>query len=178
MESPRPLRIGLIGGNSIPPALYAKAEEVGRRLAKAGALLVCGGMGGAMEAACKGAAAEGGTTIGFLPEATLERANPFVTIPLATGVGYARNYMIVYNSDAVVAIGGSEGTLNEMAAALNMGLTVVSLESWPVDRIGRLRRGTLLHAKSAREAVELGLEAAGARAKARAATRKGQGPAE
>jgi len=168
MKGGRGVRIGVIGGNQISDALYAEAEEVGRRLAEAGALVVCGGMEGAMEAVCKGAAEAGGTTIGLLPDATVERANRFVSVPLATGVGYARNYMIVYNSDAVIAVGGSEGTLNEMAAALNMGLTVVSLDSWPVDRIGDLRRGRLVHAKGPEEAVLRALEAARGRASQKA----------
>jgi uncharacterized protein (TIGR00725 family) len=176
MAGPRALRIGLIGGNQIPAALYGQAEDVGRRLAKAGALLVCGGMEGAMEAACKGAAAEGGMTIGLLPDATIDRANAFVSLPLATGFGYARNYMIVYNSDAVIAIGGSEGTLNEMAAALNMGLTVVSLKSWPVDKIGTLRRGKILHATTPREAVLWALAAARERAAANAKARPHKAP--
>lgn len=172
------MRIGVIGGNQISEALCAKAEEVGRRLAEAGVLVVCGGMEGAMEAVCKGAAGAGGTTVGLLPDATVERANPYVSVPIATGFGYARNYMIVYNSDAVIAIGGSEGTLNEMAAALNMGLTVVSLESWPVDRIGTLRRGRLVHAQSAKDAVEKALSAAreGGRSKTKAPPDKRPGP--
>ncbi len=160
MEVVRPLRVGVIGGNHIEAVLRLQAEEVGRLLARAGADIICGGMGGAMEAVCKGAAEAGGRSIGFLPDETTHRANPFVAIPLATGLGYARNYLIVHNSDALIAIGGSEGTLNEMGAALNMGLTVVSLESWEVDRLRPLRRGKLLHATGARQAVEFALEAA------------------
>lgn len=160
MAAPRPLRIGVIGGNQIEPELYREAEEVGRLLAKAGAEVVCGGMDGAMEAVCKGAFEMAGRSIGFLPDESIERANPYVTTPLATGVGYARNYMIVYNSAAVIAIGGSEGTLNELAAALNMGVTVVSLGSWEVDKLRPLKRGRLLRAKDAREAVARALEAA------------------
>lgn len=173
MPAKRPLRIGVIGGNQLDEPLLEAASDVGRRLARAGAEIICGGMGGAMEAACRGAAQEGGRSIGLLPDATIERANPFVTVPLATGVGYARNYMIVYNSDALIAVGGSEGTLNEMAAALNMGLTVVSLGSWEVDKVGRLRRGRLLHAKDAEEAVRLALEAAGAASGSRPSARRG-----
>jgi hypothetical protein len=154
------VRIGLIGGNELSPQLYEAAQEVGRLLASAGAEIVCGGMAGAMEAACRGAAQAGGRTIGLLPDETLERANDYVGVPIATGMGYARNYIIVYNSDALIAIGGSEGTLNEMAAALNMGRTVVSLHSWDLEKIGHLRRGRLLPAGSAQEAVTLALKAA------------------
>jgi uncharacterized protein (TIGR00725 family) len=153
-------RIGVIGGNSVPQALYDKAVEVGRLLGRAKVDIVCGGMAGAMEAVCRGASEAGGRSIGLLPGDTTLLANEFVTIPIATGLGYARNYVIVHNSDALIAIGGSEGTLNEMAAALNMGLTVVSLESWEVDRLRPLRRGRLLHAKSPAEAVDLALAAA------------------
>ena len=155
------MRIGVIGGNSLDEGLYGEALEVGRRLAKAGAVIFCGGMGGAMEAACKGAKENGGLTVGLLPDETLERANPFVGVAVATGLGYGRNYLIVYNSDAMIAIGGSEGTLNEMAAALNLGLTVISLGSWELDRLKRLKRGKLLHARGAAEAVELALAHAG-----------------
>jgi len=155
-----PLRIGVIGGNQIDDKLYAQAEEVGRLLAEEGAWIVCGGMGGAMEAVCKGAAKHGGTTIGILPDDHLERANEFVKIPLATGLGYARNYIIVHNADAFIAIGGSEGTLNEMAAALNLGRTVVALGSWKLEKAGQLRRGNLVQAKSAQAAVAAALDAA------------------
>jgi uncharacterized protein (TIGR00725 family) len=168
----RPVRIGVIGGNTIDRRLYAEAEEVGHLLAKAGAEIVCGGMGGAMEAVCKGAAAEGGRSVGLLPDDTIERANAFVTVPIATGMGFARNYIIVHNSDALIAIGGAEGTLNEMAAALNMGLTVVSLDSWQVDKIGVLRRGQLLHAANAAEAVRLALDHAGKLRKGRPSVRR------
>jgi uncharacterized protein (TIGR00725 family) len=154
------VRIGVIGGNSLSEALYAEAEEVGRLLAEAGAVVFCGGMAGAMEAVCKGCSEAGGQSVGLLPDEHLDRANPFVTTPIATGLGYARNYLIVHNSDAVIAIGGAEGTLNEMGAALNQGLTVVALDSWALDELGRLRRGRLVHAKTAREAVDLALEAA------------------
>jgi uncharacterized protein (TIGR00725 family) len=170
-------RIGVIGGNEVPEPLYAKAEEVGRLLARAGAEIFCGGMGGAMEAVCKGAEEAGGRSIALLPDDHTRRANAYVTIPIATGMGYARNYLIVHNSDALIAIGGAEGTLNEMAAALNMGLTVVSLESWEVDRLGRLKRGTLLHARTAKEAVDLALAAARERRASAAGERPGPPPA-
>lgn len=160
MRRPRPLQIGVIGGNTVEAGLYREAEEVGRLLARAGAVIFCGGMGGAMEAVCKGAAEEGGTTIGLLPDDTTARANAFVTVPIATGLGFARNYIIVHNSQALIAVGGAEGTLNEMAAALNLGRTVVSLRSWPLDKLGMLRRGTLLNATDAAQAVRLALEAA------------------
>ena len=170
-------RIGVIGGNEVSPALYAEAERVGRLLASAGAEVFCGGMGGAMEAVCKGAAAAGGMTVGILPDADLSRANAFVKVPIATGLGYARNYLIVHNSDALIAIGGSEGTLNEMAAALNMGLTVVAIDSWELDALDRLKRGTLLHAKSAEEAVKRALAAARSVRPKREANTQGRRPA-
>ncbi len=133
---------------------------MGRLLAKGGATVYCGGMKGAMEAVCKGVAEEGGVSVGILPGDDAGLANVYVTHPVATGMGYARNYIIVHSSQSLIAIGGSEGTLNEMSAALNMGLTVVSLHSWELDKLGRLSRGTLVHAATPQEAVQLAVEAA------------------
>lgn len=163
MAQAPPLRVGVIGGNRLDAERYEEAVEVGRLLARAGATVYCGGMGGAMEAVCKGVAEAGGTSVGVLPGDEPGAANPYVTVPVATGMGYARNYVIVHSSDALIAIGGSEGTLNEMAAALNMGRTVVTLHSWELDKLGRLERGTLVHAGSAEEAVRVAVVAAGKR---------------
>lgn len=160
MTRPLALRIGVIGGNKLDAERYGEAVEVGRLLARAGATVYCGGMKGAMEAVCKGVAEAGGTSVGILPGDEPGLANTYVTVPVATGMGYARNYIIVHSSDALIAIGGSEGTLNEMSAALNMGRTVVTLHSWELDRLGRLERGTLVHASSAEEAVRVAVEAA------------------
>jgi uncharacterized protein (TIGR00725 family) len=162
------VRIGVVGGNDLGPSAYERAVEVGRLLARAGATVYCGGMAGAMEAVCKGVAGEGGVSVGVLPGSDTGEANEFVTVPVATGMGFARNYIIVHSSEALIAIGGAEGTLNEIAAALNMGRTVVGLGTWEVDRLARLKRGSMVHANSAAEAVDLALKAAAsARAKRR-----------
>ena len=110
------------------------AEEVGRELARQEAILVCGGLGGVMEAACKGAQAEGGITIGILPGESRQAANPYVQIPIATGIGYARNVAVVKSAQAVIAVGGSYGTLSEISHALQGGIPVIGLNTWSLSR--------------------------------------------
>jgi uncharacterized protein (TIGR00725 family) len=122
--------IGVIGGSEVAPLIAALAEEVGKEIARRKAVLVCGGMGGVMEAACKGAANEGGLTIGILPEDNREQANAYVRIPIVTGVGYARNIAVVKSSHAVIAIDGSYGTLTEIGYALQGGIPVIGLDTW------------------------------------------------
>jgi uncharacterized protein (TIGR00725 family) len=99
-------------------------------------VLVCGGLGGAMEAASKGASAAGGLVLGILPGTSASDANPFVHIPVVTGMGHARNVINVQTSHAIIAVSGSYGTLSEMALALKAGRPVVALQSWRLDRIG------------------------------------------
>jgi uncharacterized protein (TIGR00725 family) len=112
------------------------AEAVGRALAEAGAVLICGGRGGVMEAACRGAKATGGITIGILPGTDRREANPYVDIPIVTGIGGARNAIIARTAQAAVAVGGSYGTLSEIAFALAFGVPVVGLGTWEVQREG------------------------------------------
>jgi|SRR6185437_5725281 len=112
----------------------ALAEEVGRRLAEAGAVVVCGGLAGVMAAACRGAATAGGVTVGLLPGEDRAAANPWVAIPVPTGLGELRNGLVVRASDAVVAVGGSYGTLSEVALALKAGKTVAGLGTWSLVR--------------------------------------------
>jgi uncharacterized protein (TIGR00725 family) len=119
------------GGEVADDALRA-AEEVGAALARAGAVLVCGGLGGVMEAACRGARAEGGVTLGILPGADRAAANAWVSVAVATGLGELRNGLVVRCADAVIAIGGEYGTLSEIALALKGGLRVVGLGSWEI----------------------------------------------
>jgi hypothetical protein len=114
---PRPRRIAICGGTAPSPEELRQAEAAGRALAEAGAILVCGGLGGVMAAACRGAADAGGTTIGVLPGHDSASANPWVGIPLASGLGEARNALVVAFADAVIAVGGSWGTLSEVALA-------------------------------------------------------------
>lgn len=109
------------------------AEEVGRLIAQAGAILICGGCGGAMEAASKGAAGAGGTIVGILPSANESEANPFVTIPIVTGMGHARNAINVLTSHAIIAISGGPGTLSEIALAAKTGTPVVGLLTWAAN---------------------------------------------
>jgi uncharacterized protein (TIGR00725 family) len=111
------------------------AEQVGRLLARRGAVVVCGGLGGVMEAACRGARAEGGTAVGILPGLDRGAANPHVEIALATGLGEARNALVVRAADALIAIGGAYGTLSEIALALKAGKPVIGLDTWQIDGI-------------------------------------------
>jgi uncharacterized protein (TIGR00725 family) len=118
--------------------LAALAEEVGRGLAAAGAVLVCGGMGGVMEAASRGAAQAGGTVVGIVPTATPGDANPHCTHVVATGIGPARNLAVVASGEAVIAIGGAWGTLSEIAFARRLGRPVVTLRSWRAEGEGEM----------------------------------------
>jgi uncharacterized protein (TIGR00725 family) len=124
--------IGVIGGQFCTEEEERIAYEVGNLLATQGAVIVCGGLGGVMEAACKGAKEGGGTTIGILPGPFRGDANPFVDHAIATDLGQARNAVIIRTADAVVAIGGEYGTLSEIAMALKMGKKVVAISSWEI----------------------------------------------
>lgn len=140
--------IGVIGqGRDCSSELLNDAEEVGYHIAQRGAILICGGLGGVMEAACRGAKKGGGTTIGVLPTADKFVANEFVDIPIVTGIGEARNSIIVRTADALIAIGGKYGTLSEIAFALAFGKPIVGLQTW--QGIGQM-----IHVVSPVEAVE------------------------
>ncbi len=119
--------IAVIGGSTCTPEETVVAEETGRLLAHHGAVLVCGGLGGVMEAAAKGARANGGTTVGILPGADPRAANAYIDIPLATGLGEMRNFLIVRTAHALIAIGGGVGTLSEIVLAQRIGKPVVGL---------------------------------------------------
>ena len=139
----------------------AAAEEVGRLLARRGAILVCGGLSGVMEAACRGAKSAGGTTVGILPGKDPAAANPWVDVCICSSLGLARNALVACSGRALIAIAGAVGTLAEIAMGLNFGRTVVTLNSWPIDR-SRLTRGErVLEAGTPAEAVDLALAAAG-----------------
>ena len=128
----RPRQVAVIGAGGAAPGSEAweLAEAVGRGLAEAGVVLVCGGRGGVMEAACRGAVAAAGETIGILPGHELADANPFCTRVIATGIGHARNLAVVASGEAVIAIGGEWGTLSEIGHARAIGRTVVALRTW------------------------------------------------
>jgi uncharacterized protein (TIGR00725 family) len=149
--------IAVIGGGDVSPQVGALAEEVGREIARQGAVLVCGGLGGVMEAACRGADGEGGLTVGILPGENRLTANPYVKIPIATGIGYARNAAVVKSAQAVIAIDGSYGTLTEIAYALQGGIPVIGLDTWSVSINGKEDTG-IIRVSSAKEAVEKALE--------------------
>jgi uncharacterized protein (TIGR00725 family) len=155
----KPRIIAVIGGGQCSKKEAKLAEEVGRELARRGAVLVCGGLGGVMEAACKGASSEGGTTIGILPGDDNKAANPYVQIPIVTGLGYARNVAVVKSAQAVIAIGGSYGTLSEIGHALQSGIPVIGLNTWSLSRNGREDK-SIIPAQSPTEAVDKALEPA------------------
>ncbi len=128
--------IAVIGNFDPPPHVYDLAEAVGQELGKRGITVVCGGLTGVMEAVCKGAKSEGGSTIGILPSGSPHTANQYVDIPVATNMGYARNVAVVSTGSAAIAVGGAFGTLSEIAYALSYGIPVVSLNSWPLTLRG------------------------------------------
>ncbi|MEJ5228186.1 TIGR00725 family protein [Thermodesulfovibrio sp.] len=127
--------VGVIGAGKADEELIRLAEEVGRLLAKNGIIVITGGLRGVMEAACRGAYFEGGITVGILPTLSKEDANPYVKIPIPTGMGEMRNALIVRASDSLVAIGGEYGTLSEIAFALKTGKRVVGLKTWDIKGI-------------------------------------------
>jgi uncharacterized protein (TIGR00725 family) len=156
----RKVQVSVIGASEGgEPEILEAAEEVGRQLAEADAVLVCGGMTGVMEAASRGAAESDGVVIGVIPTAHSGDANPYVTHSIATGIGHARNLAVVASGDAVIAVGGAWGTLSEIAFARNLGKPVVAIQSWPL----RNRAGTdlgITEAESAEEAVRIALSSA------------------
>jgi uncharacterized protein (TIGR00725 family) len=128
--------VAVVGAGAATAEEQRVAEEVGRGLAEAGAVVVCGGLGGVMEAACRGAKAGGGATVGILPGASRSDANRYVDVALATGLGEMRNGLVVRAADALVAVGGEFGTLSEIALALKAGKPVVGLGTWELSRAG------------------------------------------
>ena len=144
--------IAVIGGAEPSPQEAELAEAVGRELARRGATLVCGGLGGVMEAACKGASSEGGVTIGILPGDNSRSANSYVQIPIVTGIGYARNVAVVKSAQAVIAVGGSYGTLSEIGHALQSSIPVIGLNTWSLSRNGQPDNSIIL-AQNPAEAV-------------------------
>jgi uncharacterized protein (TIGR00725 family) len=137
----RKRQVAVIGKGTPDEDLTPLAEEVGRRLAEAGAVVVCGGLTGVMEGVARGASAAGGTVIGIVPSSSTEQANPFCTHVVATGIGQARNLAVVSSGDAVIAIGGEWGTLSEIAFARELGRPVVALSSWEVSPGGVMEGG-------------------------------------
>ncbi len=143
--------VGVIGGSVVPADIYEEARKVGRLLAERGAVVICGGLGGVMEAVCRGAKEGGGLTIGVLPGTTAAEANAYVDIAIVTGLADARNVIIARTASVLIAVDGEYGTLSEMAFGLKFGKPVVALRSWNIDP-------RVLPASTAEEAVSLALE--------------------
>jgi uncharacterized protein (TIGR00725 family) len=128
--------VAVIGDGLCSAETARLAEEVGQRLAEKGAVVICGGLGGVMEAACPGAKVAGGLTVGILPGRSWQDANPYVDIPIVTGMGEARNVVVVSSAQSVIAVSGGYGTLSEIAHALKSGIPVVGLGSWRLSKEG------------------------------------------
>lgn len=154
-----PCYVSVIGGGDAPPDEREQAQRVGRLLAEGGAVVVCGGLGGAMAAACEGAHEAGGVTVGILPGTDRNAANPHVDIAIPTGLGDARNVLVVRAADAIVAVSGEYGTLSEIALGLATGVPVIGLGTWNLTRRG-VSDEAVLRADDAEEAVRMALEAA------------------
>ncbi len=150
MELRNKIRIGVIGGASPDSTARKTAGVVGRLIAAQNAILVCGGLGGVMESAARGAKQAGGLCIGILPGNTPQAANPHIDVPIATGLGYTRNSLVVMNADVLIAIDGSYGTLSEIAYAKIFGKTVVGIGTWKIKGV--------IPAETAEEAVEKALK--------------------
>jgi uncharacterized protein (TIGR00725 family) len=161
-ERERAKQVAVIGSGSCgeDTDAWRLAEEVGRRLAEAGVTVVCGGLGGVMEAASRGAARAGGTVIGIVPGSSVDQANPYCTHVVATGIGYARNLAVVASGEVVIAVGGEWGTLSEIGHARSTSRTVVALRSWTLKGEGAMESAPgIVQAASPEEAVRAALNA-------------------
>jgi uncharacterized protein (TIGR00725 family) len=145
--------IAVIGNSSCSPEEAKLAETVGELLAQQGVTVICGGLSGVMEAVCRGAKSKGGLTVGILPGQDSSTANPWVDIPVVTGIGEARNVVVVKSAQAVIAIGGSYGTLSEIAYALKSNIPVIGLNTWSLSRNGQ-EDDSIIRVQSATEAVD------------------------
>jgi uncharacterized protein (TIGR00725 family) len=129
----RKMQIGVLGASSCGPDMEKMAYEVGKEIARQGAVLLCGGLGGVMEAASRGAKEAGGLTVGILPGPSGSEANPHISLRIATDMGHARNVVLVRSSDAVIAVSGGYGTLSELAIARKIGVPCIGLHTWDLD---------------------------------------------
>ena len=142
--------IGVIGAGDATEQECLAAREVGSEIAKRDCVLVCGGMGGVMEASCRGAKSEGGLTIGIIPGDSKTLSNPYVDIPVVTAMSHGRNIIVVRSCDAIIAIGGSYGTLSEIAFALRLEIPVIGIKTWDVST-------EIKKAETPKEAVDMAL---------------------
>lgn len=149
--------ISIIGAGDADPEDVRIAEDVGREIAANNAILICGGLGGVMYHAAKGAKEKGGLTIGILPGDDRDNANPFIDIPIVTGLGYARNVIVAYSGEAIIAVGGRLGTLSEIAFALIKERPVIGINTWKLEQ-GRMHGKAIIMAKDAKDAVKKALE--------------------
>ncbi len=164
-----PMRtVSVIGGSECDEQVLAMAEELGAEIARRDVVLVCGGLGGVMEAACRGAKRAGGLTVGIIPSESKATVNPYVDIVVPTGLGYARNFLVARTGDAVIAVAGAAGTLSEMAIAWFSGKPVVALVptgGWAArlagSKIDARRPDTVVPAETPVEAVDAVFRALG-----------------
>lgn len=133
------MNVAVIGGYKCSKKAYKIAEKLGFLIAQEGWILICGGGGGVMEAASKGARAGGGLVVGILPSFEGEEANPYLDVKIPTGLGYARNFLIVRAADCLVAVDGKYGTLSEIAFALNEGKRVYGIDTWDIKGIIKVK---------------------------------------
>lgn len=153
--------VAVIGDGLCSAETARLAEEVGRHLAVNQAMVICGGLGGVMEAACRGAKSAGGLTIGVLPGRSHRDANPYVDIPIVTGMGEARNVVVVSSARSVIAVSGGFGTLSEIAHALKLGIPVVGLGTWQLTKDGWDEPRGITTATGPADAVQKALAFAG-----------------
>jgi uncharacterized protein (TIGR00725 family) len=149
--------ISVIGASNCSAKESKLAEEVGRELARRGAIVICGGLNGVMEAVCRGAKSEGGLTVGILPSNNRRDANPYVDIPIITGIGYARNSIVAKSGQAAIAIGGKYGTLSEIAYALQDKIPVIGLGTWNLAT-SKSKDESIIIANNASDAVDKAIE--------------------
>jgi uncharacterized protein (TIGR00725 family) len=147
-------RIAVVGERDASRANALEAEHVGREIALRGGILICGGMDGVMEAAARGCKSAGGITIGIIPSVDADDANPHIMVPIVTGMGEGRNIIVVRSAQAVIAIGGSYGTLSEIALALRLNIPVIGLHTWVFSREQPDERDPVIRAANAQEAVD------------------------
>lgn len=149
--------IGIVGSSFATPQERKIAQEVGEEIAKNNCILICGGLGGVMEASCLGAKSKNGLTIGILPGTSKTECNNYIDIPIVTGLSEARNIIIVRTSDAIIAIGGEAGTLSEIAFAIKLQVPIIGINTWKLFK-GEKEENLIIKAKDAKEAIKIALQ--------------------